>query len=379
MTSCRSRSSRRFWPGKRAGSRPCAGFFSPSPATSRSACFAGGSFCANARQRAAAAECGRGRGQCRRERLQPGGTGVHGRGDCRHARALPPGRGAPVPWRGWECRTIAHELAISEQTVRVQLARAMEKCAQYLRDRGWGRARREPPVFMAITRAGGAAPPTSIEDVAADWLARREAGLSVDEQAEFSRWLLADAAHANAVRRLEPPGGGSEVTLHRAGRRSGAGRRTPGGAAREAHAQASACRCGPRDVGDRGGARGRLSARAAVSAGKQPGGGVGHAQAGATAPGGWIGGRTQRGGGDRGGFLGGAARCAGWCAAWRTSRAARDPARPFVVTAGLVAVCAVGTEFAVQFAPGEVDVLVTEGRGGGGASGLEPVAAGARQ
>lgn len=40
--------------------------------------------------------------------------------------------------RGWECRTIAHELAISEQTVRVQLARAMKKCAQYLRDRGVG-------------------------------------------------------------------------------------------------------------------------------------------------------------------------------------------------------------------------------------------------
>jgi len=38
--------------------------------------------------------------------------------------------------RGYECRAIAQELAISEQTVRVQLARAMKKCAYFLRDRG---------------------------------------------------------------------------------------------------------------------------------------------------------------------------------------------------------------------------------------------------
>jgi transmembrane sensor len=39
-----------------------------------------------------------------------------------------------------------------------------------------------------------------------------------------------------------------------------------------------------------------------------------------------------------------------------------DPSRPFVVVAGEVAVRAVGTAFAVQFAPSGVDVLVTEGR-----------------
>lgn len=37
---------------------------------------------------------------------------------------------------GYECRAIAHQLDISEQTVRVQLSRAMKKCAQYFRDRG---------------------------------------------------------------------------------------------------------------------------------------------------------------------------------------------------------------------------------------------------
>ena len=41
---------------------------------------------------------------------------------------------------------------------------------------------------------------------------------------------------------------------------------------------------------------------------------------------------------------------------------AHDTARPFVVIAGDVAVRAVGTAFAVRFAPGDVNVLVTDGR-----------------
>ena len=41
---------------------------------------------------------------------------------------------------------------------------------------------------------------------------------------------------------------------------------------------------------------------------------------------------------------------------------AKNPARPFVVTAGGVKVWAVGTAFAVKLGPAAVDVLVTEGR-----------------
>lgn len=41
---------------------------------------------------------------------------------------------------------------------------------------------------------------------------------------------------------------------------------------------------------------------------------------------------------------------------------AKDPARPFVVTANGVEVRAVGTAFAVQIGPGAVEVVVTEGR-----------------
>ncbi|MEY4686556.1 MAG: hypothetical protein RIR76_579 [Verrucomicrobiota bacterium] len=41
---------------------------------------------------------------------------------------------------------------------------------------------------------------------------------------------------------------------------------------------------------------------------------------------------------------------------------ARDPARPFIVTAGGITVRAVGTAFSVGVGPGNVEVLVTEGR-----------------
>lgn len=38
--------------------------------------------------------------------------------------------------RGLDCRDIAADLGISEQTVRVQLARAMKKCSHYFHERG---------------------------------------------------------------------------------------------------------------------------------------------------------------------------------------------------------------------------------------------------
>ncbi len=38
--------------------------------------------------------------------------------------------------RGLSHKEIAEKLRLSEQTVRVQVARGMKKCAQFLRDRG---------------------------------------------------------------------------------------------------------------------------------------------------------------------------------------------------------------------------------------------------
>lgn len=43
----------------------------------------------------------------------------------------------------------------------------------------------------------------AVQTTAADWLARRDEGLTADEQAQFSEWLLADARHVAAVREIE--------------------------------------------------------------------------------------------------------------------------------------------------------------------------------
>lgn len=43
---------------------------------------------------------------------------------------------------GRDCKAIATELGISEQTVRVQLARAMKKCSQFIQERGLVEGRR---------------------------------------------------------------------------------------------------------------------------------------------------------------------------------------------------------------------------------------------
>ena len=48
-----------------------------------------------------------------------------------------------------------------------------------------------------------AADSARIETTAADWLSRSEAGLSVDEQAEFRRWLLADPRHTAIVEEIQ--------------------------------------------------------------------------------------------------------------------------------------------------------------------------------
>ncbi len=54
------------------------------------------------------------------------------------------------------------------------------------------------PEHRPASRAGHAAGGGSIEDVAAAWVARSDAGLSAGEDAEFHRWLESDARHQAA-------------------------------------------------------------------------------------------------------------------------------------------------------------------------------------
>ncbi len=198
-----------------------------------------------------------------------------------------------------------------------------------------------------------------IEATAADWLARREAGLSVDEQAAFSRWLLADERHAAAVaelaaawRRLQQPRlAGQAETVARAveehvRRRTRGSRRLTlslGVALAAAAAAVLAFLPGPTGNaadGERSAVILRPERRSL------PDGSVVELDAGAEIQ-------------------------VAFSAERRSVRlvrgevhfaVVRDPHRPFVVAAGGLAVRAVGTEFAVQLTRGTVGVLVTEGR-----------------
>lgn len=196
------------------------------------------------------------------------------------------------------------------------------------------------------------------EDLAAAWLARREAGLSADEQAEFSQWLLADPRHAEAAarladtwRRLQQPrltgqaeavelAVASQVRAHTRRRRALAALAFAGLAAAAALVFAF------------------------VQMGPTP----------ATPPVAAMEIRPDRrtlADGSAVEFNAGAEIAVDYSSARRDVRLIRgeahfavtkDPSRPFVVTAGNVAIRAVGTAFSVRVAPEAVGVIVTEGR-----------------
>lgn len=205
------------------------------------------------------------------------------------------------------------------------------------------------------------APTGATEDIAADWLARRESGLSADEQAEFSQWLLADPGHAAAAERLaatwarlrQPQLNGQAAMVERL-----VEARVRTGRSRLARKIAVV-------------AWGGLAAAAAVGLALLPMG-RGPAVASAvpvaieTGPE-----RRTLADGSVVEFNAGAVIEVDFSPLRRDVRLVRgeahfavrkDSARPFVVTAGGVAVRAVGTAFSVRVAPEEIGVLVTEGQ-----------------
>lgn len=209
-----------------------------------------------------------------------------------------------------------------------------------------------PPAF---------APTGATEDIAADWLARRESGLSADEQAEFSQWLLADPGHAAAAERLaatwarlrQPQLNGQAAMVEQ-----WVEARVRTGRSRLARKIAVV-------------AWGGLAAAAAVGLALLPMG-RGPAVASAvpvaieTGPE-----RRTLADGSVVEFNAGAVIEVDFSPLRRDVRLVRgeahfavrkDSARPFVVTAGGVAVRAVGTAFSVRVAPEEIGVLVTEGQ-----------------
>lgn len=198
-----------------------------------------------------------------------------------------------------------------------------------------------------------------IAGAAADWLARREAGLSTDEQLEFGRWQGADPDHAAAVERLasswrrmqQPRAKGQADELldaieARIAQRARRRRTTAAILAPLAAAAMLAVAVFPtRPESD-------ISEPAVPSVMIHPE-------------------RQQLSDGSVVELNVGAEISTEFSAEFRAVRlirgeahfaVAHDERRPFVVTAGLVTVRAVGTKFAVRLAGEEIGVLVTEGR-----------------
>lgn len=196
-----------------------------------------------------------------------------------------------------------------------------------------------------------------VQTVAADWVARRHAGLRPDEEAELQHWLKTDPIHAEALAE---------------------------------HAAAWALVNRPRLAGQADLIRAALAARQARTSRRRRWF-AGFATAGLAAAAALVliftparverapssptiavrpniqvlpdGSRVE---------LGSAAEIAvDFTAAERGVRLVRgealfevtkNPARPFIVSVDGVRVRAVGTAFSVRYAPGQVDVLVTEGK-----------------
>ena len=201
-----------------------------------------------------------------------------------------------------------------------------------------------------------------IETTAADWLSRSEAGLSVDEQAEFRRWLLADPRHTATVEEIQ-------AAWQRLKKPRFTGQADSVIRAVEARVNRQAQRFRRRVF------TGAMAASLAVAAtvavmffSRQPST-VARDRAMPSvlvkperltlADGSVVELNTV------------AEIAVDFSAELRSVRLVRgeahfsvtkDPSRPCVVSAGAVTVRAVGTEFAVQFSPAGVGVLVTEGR-----------------
>lgn len=201
-------------------------------------------------------------------------------------------------------------------------------------------------------------PEEAIRVAAAHWTVRRDRGLSATEAIEYELWLAADPRHAAAIKRTA----GAWARLDR----------IPEDVAKQAAAAATR----RRSFWRRGLTLGSLAAAAAIAV-------VLHL-AGPTAPN--VAGpeplaaNTLQAAGPRLVTLADGTEVrlnAGGAIAEQFTTTQRrvvlvrgeahfavtkDPARPFVVTAGTLQVRAIGTAFNVNWRPAQVDVLVTEGR-----------------
>lgn len=212
-----------------------------------------------------------------------------------------------------------------------------------------------------MNRSDGQAEVTAIDERAADWLTRRDAGLSAAERREFDDWLAADRRHRDAYAAMEAAwrvvtqpsrrGLGQEVLDELAARNVRRRRRSGWSVVLAGMAAAAVAFLWLRPASVPVAPVNELTrfARAGVIARPE---------------------RQVLADGSAVELKAGAEFEAVFSEGERRVRLTRgtahfavtkDPRRPFVVVAGATAVRAIGTEFVVQFAATNVDVLVTEG------------------
>lgn len=194
---------------------------------------------------------------------------------------------------------------------------------------------------------------SDIESVAANWILRRDAGLSREEAVEFARWQAADPRHAEAVARKEKAwsalgrplaSGQANVLLARLQTRAVQHRRR-----RIGMAVAAACVVGLVSIFRFGRSSHSVAAQAVVTAPVTQ-----------TLPDGSV--VERRPGSELVVDFTAPLRRVVLTRGTVHFEVAKDPARPFVVRVGRVEVRAVGTAFSVDVGNREVEVLVTEGR-----------------
>lgn len=197
-----------------------------------------------------------------------------------------------------------------------------------------------------------------IDALAAEWVARRDAGLAPHEQAEFERWCAASVLHAEALARFErtwaalgrPRRTGAQGELQR--EIAGVARRR-----RQRRAAVAAVVMGGLVVGV---AWWQSAPRGAEAEPAAAGRTIVHEPARETLPDGSVVGRAA--GAEFTVDFSGAVRRVTLQRGEVHFSVVKDPARPFVVVAGGVEVRAVGTAFSVQLGAAQVEVLVTEGQ-----------------
>ena len=204
-------------------------------------------------------------------------------------------------------------------------------------------------------------PEDTVTDRAANWLARRDAGFTPADASAFERWLASEPHHARAVAELE-----AAWSVLQRPRETGHARRVI------ANLQARACLRHRRRAKNFTWLALGLAAAAAIAlavrlpsfAPPRP----------APSPLATIAARPERQTLADGSVVElnlGAEISVAFSPGRRDVKllrgeahfaVAKDPARPFIVSAGSVEARAVGTEFSVKFAEEDVQVLVTEGR-----------------